>query len=148
MTTSCFVAIVDTFVAMHYSLLLGMVLSIHFVLLFACALRSSLVDFPPNRRVDILNFFFPQVEESISILNFFPPNRGVDFYFEFVCPSTAALSCTITITSLSVDSTSTMTMIDNSTCHTPYYPVVGSNIIISPVPSKHHRPKTVHGATK
>ena len=25
-----------------------------------------------------------QIEESISILNFFPPNRGVDFYFEFL----------------------------------------------------------------
>jgi hypothetical protein len=23
-------------------------------------------------------------DESISILNFFPPNRGVDFYFEFL----------------------------------------------------------------
>jgi hypothetical protein len=25
-----------------------------------------------------------QIEESISILNFIPPNRGVDFYFEFL----------------------------------------------------------------
>ena len=25
-----------------------------------------------------------QIEESISILNFFPPNRGVDFYFDFL----------------------------------------------------------------
>jgi hypothetical protein len=25
-----------------------------------------------------------QIEESISILNFFPPNPGVDFYFEFL----------------------------------------------------------------
>jgi hypothetical protein len=25
-----------------------------------------------------------QIEESISILNFFPPNRGVDFYFELL----------------------------------------------------------------
>ena len=25
-----------------------------------------------------------QIEESISILNFFPTNRGVDFYFEFL----------------------------------------------------------------
>ena len=25
-----------------------------------------------------------QIEESISILNFFPPYRGVDFYFEFL----------------------------------------------------------------
>jgi hypothetical protein len=25
-----------------------------------------------------------QIEESISILNFFPPNRGVDIYFEFL----------------------------------------------------------------
>jgi hypothetical protein len=25
-----------------------------------------------------------QIEKSISILDFFPPNRGVDFYFEFL----------------------------------------------------------------
>jgi hypothetical protein len=24
------------------------------------------------------------IEESVSILNFFPPNRGVDFFFEFL----------------------------------------------------------------
>jgi hypothetical protein len=24
------------------------------------------------------------MDESISILNFFPPNRGVDFYFELL----------------------------------------------------------------
>jgi hypothetical protein len=28
--------------------------------------------------------------ESISILNFFPPNRGVDFYFEFLPANLAA----------------------------------------------------------
>ncbi len=38
--------------------------------------------------ISILNFFPPKFArtrvESISILNFFPPNRGVDFYFELL----------------------------------------------------------------
>jgi hypothetical protein len=42
----------------------------------------------PSREERGLDFYFEflpaKTEESISILNFFPPNRGVDFYFEFL----------------------------------------------------------------
>ena len=47
---------------------------------------SMYFEFLPAKSRSRFLFWIPsrQIEESISILNFFPPNRGVDFYFEFL----------------------------------------------------------------
>jgi hypothetical protein len=46
---------------------------------------SSQHERPIDRVRDSEQYFSSrQIEGSISILNFFPPNRGFDFYFEFL----------------------------------------------------------------
>ena len=50
--------------------------------------RMRMDFFPPNRGVDFYLKFFPPNRVSIfSILNFFPPNRGVHFYLNFFPPN-------------------------------------------------------------
>ena len=55
---------------------------------------------PAKSRSRYFEFLPAKIEESISILNFFPPNRGVDFYFDFLpAKSRSRLQLSINTTS-------------------------------------------------